>query len=97
VPAYYDYDAVIRHMAAKGLVETGQENLHHDAFTTLNMFVVDPQSVRFAARRAAGQARINGVDLSDAARNAALGQAIVDFRADFSAAAIARIRAGSSD
>lgn len=97
VPAYYDYDAVMRHMAGKGLVEGVQEHLHDDAFTTLNMFVVDPDSVRFAARKAAGKARINGVDLSDAARNAALGQAIVDFRADFTAAAIARIRAGTPD
>lgn len=94
VPAYYDYDAVIAHMAGKGLVEGTQENLHDDAFTTLNMYVVDPDSVRFAARKAIGQARINGVDLSDAARNEHLAREIVAFRAAFTADAIARLRAG---
>jgi creatinine amidohydrolase/Fe(II)-dependent formamide hydrolase-like protein len=95
VAAYYDYDAVIAHMAGKGLVEGEQENLHDDAFTTLNMYVVDAGSVRFAARREAGKASINGVDLSDAARNATLGREIVAFRAAFTAKAIAAIRAGA--
>ena len=93
VPAYYDYDAVISHMASKGLIETTQENLHDDAFTTLNMYVVDPDSVRFAGRTAAGKARINGVDLSDAARNEKLGREIVAFRAAFTVEAIEKLRA----
>ena len=95
VPAYYDYDAVISHMASKGLIETTQEHLHDDAFTTLNMYVVDPDSVRFAARTAAGKARINGVDLSDAARNETLGREIVAFRAAFTAEAIEKLRAAA--
>jgi creatinine amidohydrolase/Fe(II)-dependent formamide hydrolase-like protein len=95
VPAYYDYDAVISHMASRGLVETTQEHLHDDAFTTLNMYVVDPESVRFAARTAAGKARINGVDLSNAARNETLGREIVAFRAAFTAAAIEKLRAAA--
>ena len=93
VAAYYDYDAVTAHMAGKGLVEGTQEGLHDDAFTTLNMFVVDPASVRFEPRRAAGRARINGVDVSDAARNAALGREIVAFRATFTVDAIRALRA----
>ena len=96
VAAYYDYDAVMAHMAGKGLVEGEQENLHDDAFTTLNMYVVDPGSVRFAARREAGKARINGVDIADAARNAQLGREIVEFRAAYTAKAIAALRAGAS-
>ncbi|MFM7784001.1 MAG: creatininase family protein [Gammaproteobacteria bacterium] len=96
VPAYYDYAAVIRHMADRGLQESEPENLHDDAFTTLNMYVVNPDSVRFAARKKAGRARINGVDLSDAGQNAKLGQEIVAFRADFTARAIAAIRAGKT-
>ena len=91
-----DYDAVMAHMAGKGLVEGEQENLHDDAFTTLNMYVVDPGSVRFAARREAGKARINGVDIADAARNAQLGREIVEFRAAYTAKAIAALRAGAS-
>ncbi len=93
VPAYYDYDAVIAHMAGKGLVEGKQEDLHDDAFTTLNMYVVDPESVRFNARRTAGRASINGVDLSDAARNAELGRQIVEFRAAFTVESIQALRA----
>jgi creatinine amidohydrolase/Fe(II)-dependent formamide hydrolase-like protein len=97
VAAYYDYDVVIRHMAARGLVESAQDNLHDDAFTTLTMYVVDPDSVRFAARREAGTARINGVDLSDAARNEKLGREIIDFLAAHTTAAIAAIRASRPD
>jgi creatinine amidohydrolase/Fe(II)-dependent formamide hydrolase-like protein len=97
VAAYYDYDAVIRHMANKGLAETTQENLHDDAFTTLNMFVVDPESVRFSARQKAGLSRINGVDLSNVARNRAWGEEIVAFRAAFTADAIRKIRGNSKD
>jgi hypothetical protein len=82
-------------MASKGLIETTQENLHDDAFTTLNMYVVDPESVRFAARKTAGKARINGVDLSDAARNEKLGREIVAFRAAFTAEAIEKLRAAA--
>ena len=96
VPAYYDYDAVIAHMAGKGLVEGRQEGLHDDAFTTLNMYVVDPGSVRYEARRAAGRASINGVDLSDAARNAELGGQIVAFRAAFTVEAIKTLRAAAA-
>ncbi len=96
VPAYYDYDAVIAHMAGKGLVEGSQEGLHDDAFTTLNMYVVDPDTVRYEARRAAGRARINGVDLSDAARNAELGRQIVEFRAAFTVEAIKTLRAAAA-
>jgi creatinine amidohydrolase/Fe(II)-dependent formamide hydrolase-like protein len=93
IPAYYDYDAVIAHMSGKGLVEGAQDNLHDDAFTTLNMYVVDPESVRFTARKAIGQARINGVDLSDAARNEQLAREIVAFRAAFTVKAIETLRA----
>ena len=92
VAAYYDYDAVIAHMAGKGFVEGTQENLHDDAFTTLNMFVIDPAAVRFEPRRRAGRARINGVDLSDAARNAELGREIVAFRATFTVEAVHALR-----
>ena len=57
------------------------------------VFVVDPASVRFEPRRAAGRARINGVDVSDAARNAELGREIVAFRAAFTVEAIRALRA----
>lgn len=60
------------------------------------MYVVDPGSVRYEARRAAGRARINGVDLSDAARNAELGRQIVAFRAALTVEAIKTLRAAAS-
>jgi hypothetical protein len=60
------------------------------------MYVVDPGSVRYEARRAAGRASINGVDLSDAARNAELGRQIVAFRAAFTVEAIKTLRAAAA-
>ena len=64
------------------------DGLHDDPGITMNMFVTDPQSVRWDARVKAGKATINGVDISDKAKTLEIGKKIVEMRATNTAAAI---------
>ena len=56
--------------------------MHDDPIITLNMFIDDPNSVRYDERVKAGKATINGVSIADKAKNTALAKQIVEFRAD---------------
>jgi creatinine amidohydrolase/Fe(II)-dependent formamide hydrolase-like protein len=82
IPEYYDYAGVTKYMTAHGIrqVEPG-DRLHDDAVISLNMFITDPNSIRFDQRVKAGKATINGVSLADRARNAELARQIVEYRA----------------
>jgi creatinine amidohydrolase len=81
IPEYYDYASVAKHMTANGIVDGKSDGLHDDPIITLNMFIDDPNSVRYDARVKAGKATINGVNLSDKAKATALAKQIVEFRA----------------
>ena len=81
IQEYYDYAKVSGHMATNGIVNGESDNLHDDAIITLNMFMDDPNSVRYDARVKAGKATINGVSIADKKKNTELGRAIVEFRA----------------
>ena len=78
---YYDYASVSKYMEGKGIKEGTSDNMHDDPIITLNMFIDDPNSVRFNERVKAGKATINGVNIADKAKNTALAKEIVEFRA----------------
>ena len=82
IPEYYDYASVSKYMEGQGIKEGTSDNMHDDPIITLNMFIDDPDSVRYDARVKAGKATINGVDISDKAKNTELAKKIVDFRAE---------------
>jgi creatinine amidohydrolase/Fe(II)-dependent formamide hydrolase-like protein len=88
IQEYYDYASVAKHMEQFGLKETKPENMHDDPVITLNMFIDDPNSVRYDARVKAGKATINGVDVSNKAKNTEWAKQIVAFRADSTITAI---------
>ena len=88
VQEYYDYDAVTRYMAFRGLESGEGDGLHDDPIITLNMFYDDPFSVRYDERVAAGKATINGVSIEDRVRSLDLAREIVAFRAEHTADAI---------
>jgi creatinine amidohydrolase/Fe(II)-dependent formamide hydrolase-like protein len=88
IQEYYDYAAVAKHMETRGIPVGKSDSLHDDPEITLNMFVTDPQSVRWDARVKAGKATINGFSIADRAKAAELGKKIVEFRAGVTAAAI---------
>jgi creatinine amidohydrolase/Fe(II)-dependent formamide hydrolase-like protein len=85
VPEHYEYGAVGAYMREQGLIpQTGvSDNLHDDPIITLNMYAADPNSISWSRRMQAGLTSINGVDLSDPVKNAALAARIVDFRANY--------------
>ena len=69
-------------MKTSGIVDGTSDNMHDDPIITLNMFIDDPNSVRYNERVKAGKATINGVNVADKAKNTALAKQIVEFRAD---------------
>ena len=78
---YYDYASVSKYMEGHGIKEGTSDNMHDDPIITLNMFIDDPNSVRFNERVKAGKATINGVSVADKVKNTALAKQIVEFRA----------------
>jgi creatinine amidohydrolase/Fe(II)-dependent formamide hydrolase-like protein len=82
IQEYYDYASVAKFMEGHGIKEGQSDNMHDDPIITLNMFIDDPNSVRYDARVKAGKATINGVDVSDKAKNTAWAKQIVAFRAE---------------
>ena len=81
IAEYYDYASVSKHMEGHGIKEGKSDAMHDDPIITLNMFIDDPNSVRYDARVKAGKASINGVSVADRAKNTALAKQIVEFRA----------------
>ena len=81
IPEYYDYASVSKYMEGQGIKEGTSDNMHDDPIITLNMFIDDPNSVRYNERVKAGKASINGVNIADKAKNTELAKKIVEFRA----------------
>ncbi len=90
IPEYYDYASVNKAMTAAGKIKESEkgDSLHDDPIISLNMFMTDPNSIRYEQRVKAGKTMINGVDLKDKAKNLEIGKAIVEFRATQTVAAI---------
>jgi creatinine amidohydrolase len=85
---YYDYASVSKYMAGQGIKEGTSDNMHDDPIITLNMFIDDPNSVRYDARVKANKASINGVNIADRKKNTELAKKIVEFRANHTIEAI---------
>lgn len=81
IPEYYDYNSVAKYMEGNGIVPGKSDAMHDDPIITLNMFIDDPNSVRYDARVKAGKAAINGHSIADRAKATAQAKQIVEFRA----------------
>ena len=81
IPEYYDYNSVAKYMEGNGIVPGTSDAMHDDPIITLNMFIDDPNSVRYDARVKAGKATINGHSIADRAKATAQAKQIVEFRA----------------
>jgi len=87
IPEYYDYAGLTTWLEKQGMKQTPEG--HHDDFgITAQMMVVDPSTVRMKERIAAGNFRINGVDLAPAAKTIEWGKKIVEYRAGNTVSAI---------
>jgi creatinine amidohydrolase/Fe(II)-dependent formamide hydrolase-like protein len=96
VPEYYTYNVVTKHFEDQGALpkDRKSDRMHDDPVITLNMFIDDPNSVRYDARVKAGKATIDGVSIADRAKATELARKIVAFRADYTVAAINKALAG---
>src|SRR5438034_1404000 len=81
IPEYYDYPRVKNWLDGQG-VKQKNEGLHDDFAVTAQMMVVDPSTVRMKERIAAGNFRINGVELAPAEKTTEWGKKIIAFRTD---------------
>jgi creatinine amidohydrolase/Fe(II)-dependent formamide hydrolase-like protein len=93
IPEYYNYDVTTQWLAAQGIDQLPQ-GLHDDFMTTAMLLTVDPRLARTDERLAAGNFRINGIDLSPVENTIAWGHKIIDHRAELTAAAIRRAIGG---
>ena len=88
IPEYYSNMApVTKWLQSQGIKQT-PEGLHDDFAMEATMLAVDPASVRMQQRIAAGNFRINGVDLSPAEKTTEIGRKIIDLRAESTVKAI---------
>jgi creatinine amidohydrolase len=87
IPEYYQTNHVTKWLESQGIKQT-PEGLHDDFAMEATMLAVNPESVRMKQRIAAGNFRINGVDLAPAEKTIAIGRKIIDLRADHTAKAI---------
>jgi len=81
IAEYYTYSEVAKYMEGQGIKDGASDNMHDDPIISLNMFIDDPNSIRFNERVKAGKATINGVNIADKAKNTELAKKIVEFRA----------------
>jgi len=87
IPEYYNTAPITKWLEAQGIKQT-PEGLHDDFAMEATMLAVDPSSVRMKERIAAGNFRINGVELAPAEKTMELGRKIIDLRADNTVKAI---------
>jgi creatinine amidohydrolase/Fe(II)-dependent formamide hydrolase-like protein len=81
IAEYYDYASVAKYMQGQGITEGKSDGMHDDPIITLNMFIDNPDSVRWAGRVKANKATINGHSIADKAKATAEAKKIVEFRA----------------
>ena len=87
IPEYYDMAPVKKLLESEGIKEV-PEGLHDDFAMDATMLAVAPESIRMKQRIAAGNFRINGIDLAPAEKTIAFGKRIINLRAEETVKAI---------
>jgi creatinine amidohydrolase len=87
IPEYYNGAPVAKFLESIGIKQEN-EGLHDDFAMSATMLAVDPNSVRMKERMAAGNFRINGIELAPAEKTIEWGRKIIQLRADTTVAAI---------
>jgi len=89
IPEFYTYSTVAEYMNSElGIAEGESDGFHDDFIITSLMMVIDPESVRYEQRVAAGKASINGLSIADLEATVATGEKLMQFRVDFTVKAI---------
>ncbi len=71
-----------------GYVETTDDGHHDDFYITSLMMLIDPTSVRYHQRVAAGLATINGLSIAPINQALEVGRRLLEFRVDVTIKAI---------
>lgn len=87
IPEYYDFAVVRRWLDEQGIRQR-DEGLHDDFAMTAQLLAVNPETARMKQRIAAGNFRINGVELAPVEKTIAIGKKIIDLRSESTAQAI---------
>ncbi len=96
IAGYYDNAGVVARMNELG-VEEGPSDGYHDTYWLTSMqMTVDPSSVRYDERVAAGKATINGVSIAPMEETIALGEQLMEWRNNKTVELIREAIAGSS-
>ena len=104
VPEFYNHTQVRQYIQETlGIPEemeyqasSGSDGIHEELSITSIMSVIDPTSIRFDQRVAAGRASINGISLEPLSETQALGRKVIDFRTQLTVDAIQALRAGDA-
>jgi creatinine amidohydrolase len=77
---FYNYDGVRELLRERGITET-PENFHEELAFSLQLMAIDPGSIRYDQRIAAGMKSLGGVSLQDREKVLSLGREILEWRA----------------
>ncbi len=80
IAGYYDNAGVVARMNELGVEEGPSEGYHDTYWLTSMQMTVDPSSVRYDERVAAGKATINGVSIAPMEETIALGEQLMEWR-----------------
>ena len=102
VPEFYNHTSVRRYIQEElGIPEemeyqasSGSDGIHEELSIDAIMSVIDPSSIRFDQRVAAGRASINGIPLEPLSDLQDLGRTLIEFRTRLTVEAIEVFRGG---
>ena len=105
VAEFYNHEQVRRYIQEElGIPEemeytasSGSDGIHEELSIDAIMSVIDPESIRYEQRVAAGRASINGISLEPLSELQELGRKIIAYRTSLTVEAIQAFRAGSRD
>jgi creatinine amidohydrolase len=87
IPEFYNYPEVRRILLEKGIREKPEE-FHEELAFSLQLMAIDPSTISYERRIAAGQTSLGGFSLLERDKLIELGKEIVELRAQTTAAAI---------
>ena len=96
IAGYYDNAGVVARMNELGVEEGPSEGYHDTYWLTSMQMTVDPSSVRYDERVAAGKATINGVSIAPMEETIALGEQLMEWRNNKTVELIREAIAGAS-
>lgn len=96
IAGYYDNGGVVARMSELGVEEGPSDGYHDTYWLTAMQMTVDPSTVRYDQRVAAGKATINGVSIAPQEETVALGEQLMEWRNDKTVRLIREAIAGTN-